>query len=65
MFAFGDLGEWKTMLEAEPYDRSYTTMWRIENDLAADTADYDLLLHVGDISCKRNAFVISPLIRVQ
>ena len=58
MFVFGDLGEWRDAADLPPGGRAYTTMERIENDWIEkdweQTSDiaYDLLLHVGDVSCK-------------
>lgn len=55
MFVFGDLGEWRTMLNLPPENRSYTTMYNIHEGLTYSQVDYDLLLHVGDISYAEGA----------
>lgn len=52
MFVYGDLGEWRSAAGPPPADRSYTTMWHINNDLNSGRK-FDLLLHVGDISYAR------------
>ena len=51
MFVFGDLGEWRDAADPAPGGRAYTTMERIENDWKTSDVAYDLLLHVGDVSC--------------
>ncbi|XP_065181065.1 uncharacterized protein LOC135811751 [Sycon ciliatum] len=57
-FVFGDLGEWRDAAGPPPGDRAYTTMSRIEEDLKSMPAagrNFNLLLHVGDISYARGA----------
>ena len=52
-FVYGDLGEWRSAAGPPPGDRAYTTLWHIEHDMQNTTRNYNMLLHVGDISYAR------------